>query len=246
MKMALIKCPECNREISDQSGACIGCGIPIKRAEQIAISEAQTTTNAGKSEANTKRETTEKEKQRVVLLIIAAIPVSLFMAYVMGFMFVGIPFQWRFLMMFGVFVALIGSEGASENLSYGIKLFTAGLILAITGFMLRGVWVSPELQAEKDLEQKIEQVKKQQSASRSVATTAYVYAEEAVKKKLKSPSTAIFPYFDTSSLSKSSDGSYTISSYVDSQNSFGATVRSQWNCKMKPVSGGWSAICMVY
>lgn len=28
--MALIKCPECNREISDRSKACIYCGYPIK------------------------------------------------------------------------------------------------------------------------------------------------------------------------------------------------------------------------
>lgn len=28
--MALIKCPECNKEISDKSEICIGCGFPIK------------------------------------------------------------------------------------------------------------------------------------------------------------------------------------------------------------------------
>ncbi len=29
--MALIKCPECNREISDQAISCPNCGMPIKR-----------------------------------------------------------------------------------------------------------------------------------------------------------------------------------------------------------------------
>ncbi len=29
--MALIKCPECGRDISDQAEICIGCGCPIKR-----------------------------------------------------------------------------------------------------------------------------------------------------------------------------------------------------------------------
>lgn len=28
--MALIKCPECNKEISDKSEICIGCGFPIR------------------------------------------------------------------------------------------------------------------------------------------------------------------------------------------------------------------------
>ncbi|MBQ9270191.1 MAG: zinc ribbon domain-containing protein [Oscillospiraceae bacterium] len=29
--MALIRCPECNREISDQAAACPGCGYPLIR-----------------------------------------------------------------------------------------------------------------------------------------------------------------------------------------------------------------------
>lgn len=28
--MALIKCPECGREISDRAGSCPGCGCPVK------------------------------------------------------------------------------------------------------------------------------------------------------------------------------------------------------------------------
>lgn len=29
--MALIKCPECGREISDKANVCIGCGLSNKR-----------------------------------------------------------------------------------------------------------------------------------------------------------------------------------------------------------------------
>lgn len=29
--MALIKCPECGKEISDKCEICIGCGFPIKK-----------------------------------------------------------------------------------------------------------------------------------------------------------------------------------------------------------------------
>ena len=28
--MALIKCPECGKEVSDRSEICVGCGFPIK------------------------------------------------------------------------------------------------------------------------------------------------------------------------------------------------------------------------
>lgn len=31
--MALIKCPECGKEISDKSQACIHCGFPLEAAE---------------------------------------------------------------------------------------------------------------------------------------------------------------------------------------------------------------------
>ncbi|MFR6378429.1 MAG: zinc-ribbon domain-containing protein [Oscillospiraceae bacterium] len=29
--MALIKCPECGREISDTASACPGCGAPVRK-----------------------------------------------------------------------------------------------------------------------------------------------------------------------------------------------------------------------
>ena len=42
----LIKCAECNREISDQAEACPGCGAPIKQAEKA--SDVQTIELTGK------------------------------------------------------------------------------------------------------------------------------------------------------------------------------------------------------
>ena len=34
--MALMKCPECGREISDQSETCIHCGYPLKKESKEA------------------------------------------------------------------------------------------------------------------------------------------------------------------------------------------------------------------
>lgn len=33
--MALVTCPECNREISDQAGACPHCGLPMAKNEAV-------------------------------------------------------------------------------------------------------------------------------------------------------------------------------------------------------------------
>lgn len=54
--MALIKCPECGREISDQAAACPQCGFPISAArsepaEESAPPAPVTTATAGKSSA---------------------------------------------------------------------------------------------------------------------------------------------------------------------------------------------------
>lgn len=63
----------------------------------------------------------------------------------------------------------------------------------------------------------------------------YIQAQEFVKQGLKAPSTAKFPSlsYETTDLG---DGRYKIISYVDSQNSFGAMLRSEWTVVMKNIS----------
>jgi hypothetical protein len=65
-----------------------------------------------------------------------------------------------------------------------------------------------------------------QEHSESIAQTI---CKELVKASLKSPSTADFPWTDYRRQTHGG-GKYTVRSYVDAQNSFGATLRSQWRC----------------
>jgi hypothetical protein len=58
-------------------------------------------------------------------------------------------------------------------------------------------------------------------------TMAYIQLRNHVKEQLKSPSTAKFPFFDWVS-TKTENQTYFVKSYVDSQNSFGATVRTEF------------------
>lgn len=51
-----------------------------------------------------------------------------------------------------------------------------------------------------------------------------------VKDKLKSPSTAEFKY-GVDQVTKLNDSTFEVSSYVDSQNSFGAQIRTNYYCK---------------
>lgn len=59
---------------------------------------------------------------------------------------------------------------------------------------------------------------------------AVVVAEKAVKNKLKSPSTAEFCSHKEYSITCSGD-TWTVSGYVDAQNSFGATLRNDFTVK---------------
>lgn len=45
--MALIKCPECKRKISDKSAQCIGCGYPITPIPPVSPTNAVVTPVAG-------------------------------------------------------------------------------------------------------------------------------------------------------------------------------------------------------
>lgn len=52
--MALMKCPECGKEVSDQSETCIHCGYPLKKESK----EAENISEEEKVETDSK----EKEK----------------------------------------------------------------------------------------------------------------------------------------------------------------------------------------
>jgi hypothetical protein len=65
--------------------------------------------------------------------------------------------------------------------------------------------------------------------------SAYVEAQDYVKQALKSPSTAKFPGTDFL-VHHFGDNEYEVVSYVDSQNSFGAMIRSNWNVQFQMVN----------
>lgn len=64
---------------------------------------------------------------------------------------------------------------------------------------------------------------------------AYLMAKDFIKEKLKSPSTADFPY--ECNWKADSENTYTIKSYVDSQNGFGATIRTNFIIKVQFFGG---------
>lgn len=79
--MALIKCPECGREVSDMSGKCPGCGYPIQEEGTKESSGTEQKTNGsdekkGKRGSKTKKIIAALIGASVVIAIIAGIGIS--------------------------------------------------------------------------------------------------------------------------------------------------------------------------
>lgn len=70
---------------------------------------------------------------------------------------------------------------------------------------------------------------------------AIVYARDIVRDKLKSPSTAKFPWLDVKA-EYLGNRRYKITSYVDAQNSFGAIIRSYWTVELTLTANGYTDV----
>jgi hypothetical protein len=72
---------------------------------------------------------------------------------------------------------------------------------------------------------------------------AFVASQSFVSKRLKSPSTAEYPYFSENGVIVNFERKchFKVAGYVDAQNGFGATIRSRYviDIEMDPVDGGY-------
>lgn len=69
--------------------------------------------------------------------------------------------------------------------------------------------------------------------------TAWRLCQERVQAGLKAPSTAEFPAYDEHAMS-SSGALWVVKSYVDADNSFGAHIRTRYECSATFAAGRWS------
>ncbi len=69
------------------------------------------------------------------------------------------------------------------------------------------------------------------SNEENLKTKALVYSQNCVEQQLKSPSSAEFP-FGEGTVTKVDNDTFIVTSYVDSQNSFGAMIRTNYSCQV--------------
>jgi hypothetical protein len=61
---------------------------------------------------------------------------------------------------------------------------------------------------------------------------AIAYCHQFVEQQLKSPSSADFPSFPDHQVTEVGEMHWRVSSYVDAENSFGASIRTDWTCEI--------------
>ncbi|WP_394749576.1 hypothetical protein [Spongiimicrobium salis] len=74
---------------------------------------------------------------------------------------------------------------------------------------------------------------KEEAAEQRNYEDAAFNAQRLIKNKLKTPTTAKFPASFQATVNKNVKGNYEVSSYVDSQNGFGAMVRTNWSAEIR-------------
>ena len=68
---------------------------------------------------------------------------------------------------------------------------------------------------------------------------AHIICQNFVKTRLKAPSTADFAMFDYAAQALP-NRAFRVKSYVDSQNSFGAQIRTNYTCQVRYKAGNWA------
>lgn len=116
-----------------------------------------------------------------------------------------------------------GAKRRKENSRFvkGLKLFLFGLCLLIVGLAV------------------FFRNTKAPTTKEPTETNAIIIAQDKVKAQLKSPSTADFEMMSGTAQSLG-DGHFIVRDHVDAQNSFGATVRSEYEVHLHYNSGDWN------
>lgn len=116
-----------------------------------------------------------------------------------------------------------GPKTIARKLWHGIKTLFAGIVLTLFAIIVIVQVVSHFTAPKSTPTPPVEQ------AQTYSDTEVYVDAKAIIEKALKAPSTAKYPSSSDAKIERSENNRFKVTSYVDSQNSFGAMIRSDWS-----------------
>lgn len=120
-----------------------------------------------------------------------------------------------------------------------------GLILIVFSLVAGTIWIGDPREKETAADRyvaAIDERRDQEKAMCRDTIMAYVISQNFVKTKLVAPSTAKFPSLSDVKVTKSGECKFTVIGYVDSQNSFGAMLRTIYSADVRydRQSGKWA------
>lgn len=132
-----------------------------------------------------------------------------------------------------VWILINGSVTAKRNLKYVLIGFVGLLIIGFIIEQLKSPEQKAKEQAERDKRDSIKMVEESLANANSDKISATFFAENYIKTKLKSPASADFCSMGDYKIGNPSVGEWRIIGWVDSQNSFGAVIRTRFAITMK-------------
>lgn len=220
--MALIKCPECGREVSDKALSCPNCGYPFSQDPLEWAMDFETSPSVQASEPKKEQPVSEaaipsvgknyktavKKKDHMPVIVIGVLATALITIGIITGVTSGRPKSSsessRTSSTSSSSTSYSGYSGSSSSKSRGSSKYSSDEIMA-------GV---------------------------------YTLAEKCVKNHLKSPSSAKFCSMSDCEFQKGEDGVYMMAGTVESENSYGAMLKETWGI-MAQVDGDKVSLVMV-
>jgi thioesterase domain-containing protein len=123
----------------------------------------------------------------------------------------------------------------------GIVVLFVLLAVAIKSVPKEQVKARMEQNAAADAREKVERIAAKEAAKSARAakadTAAFLRARDYMEARLKAPKTADFAGYWDSTIENLGAGKYRVTSYVDSQNGFGALIRTRYTCHLQTNDG---------
>lgn len=222
--VALIKCPECGREVSDKAISCPNCGYPITQDPLEWAMDFETSPSAQAREPkkeqpvseaaipsggrNYKTAVKKKDYRSAVIIVVLAVA----------------------LITFGIINGVTSGKQPSSSASSG----KSSLSSSSTSYSSSSGSSSSKSSGSS----------KSSNSSDKIKAGVYTLAEKCVKNHLKSPSSAKFCSMSDCEFQKGEDGVYMMAGTVESENSYGAMMKETWGI-MAQVDGDKVSLVMV-
>jgi hypothetical protein len=113
------------------------------------------------------------------------------------------------------------------------------LVVPILGLMYLGLPLLPKAQYQASANRETSVSSEAADYVETRKLEAFVQAKAHVAKQLKAPATAEFPPASTTFVTAVRAGEYRVAAYVDSQNSFGAKIRTSYVCDLEYADKRW-------